>query len=231
MKNLNKKVISLAAATTVILAGATAIVVPTMASATTGVVAAATDGDEATDVVAAITAALSGLVSDGTITQAQADAVARTLAENPPMPPGGGRGPHGEHGPGRPDGPMRAGLEAAATTLGMTAEEIRAALGSGASLASLAEDKGVARADLIAAMVDAVVTAINAHEAEEGEDPLTTAQVERITAITTAAVDRVGLPERPGPDLRGHGDERGPHGHGDDRGPHGPGDDRAGATG
>lgn len=208
MKNLNKKVISLAAASTVILGGATAIVVPTMASAATGVVTAATDGDDATEVVAAITAALSGLVSDGTITQAQADAVARTLAENPPMRPDGGHGPHGHHGVGRPDGPMRAGLEAAATTLGMTAEEIRTALEGGASLASLAEDKGVARADLITAMVDAVVAEINAHEAEEGEDPLTPAQIERITAFTAAAVDRVGLPDRPGPGLRGHHGDR-----------------------
>jgi hypothetical protein len=214
MNNLNKKVISLAAATTVILGGAAAFVVPTMAAATTGVVTAATDGDDATDVVGAITAALSGLVSDGTITQAQADAVARTLAENPPMRPDGGRGPHGDHGdhgdhgPGRPDGPMRAGLEAAAETLGMTAEEIRVALEAGGSLASLAEDKGVARADLITAMVDAVVAEINAHEAEEGDDPLTPAQIERITAFTTTAVDRVGLPERGGPGLRGHEGDR-----------------------
>jgi hypothetical protein len=213
MKNLNKKVISLAAATTVILGGATAFVVPTMASAATGAVTAATDGDDTTEVAAAITAALSGLVNDGTITQAQADAVARTLAENPPVRPGG----HGGHGFGRGGGPMAAGLVAAATTLGMTPQEIRTALEGGASLASLAEGKGIAKADLVTAMVDAVVAEINAHEAEEGEDPLTQVEIERITEFATAAVDRVGLPDRPGHERGGMSGDGGRHNHHDDR--------------
>ncbi|MGY1639195.1 hypothetical protein ACI78V_21315 [Geodermatophilus sp. SYSU D00742] len=87
--------------------------------------------------------ALSGLVSDGSITEEQADEVAGTLGR-------AGLGDRGGHGGGRLDLPV------AATTLGMTEEELRTALAAdGATLASVAEDRGVARDTVVAALTDA----------------------------------------------------------------------------
>ncbi|MBB3084327.1 hypothetical protein [Geodermatophilus sabuli] len=87
-----------------------------------------------------IRGALSGLVSDGSITEEQADEVAGTLSE-------AGIGGHGGHGGGRLD------LSAAAATLRMTEDELRAALAAdGATLATVAEDQGV---DLVTALTDA----------------------------------------------------------------------------
>ncbi|RBY88172.1 hypothetical protein DQ244_16655 [Blastococcus sp. TBT05-19] len=92
-----------------------------------------------------ITDALSGLVDDGSITQEQADEVATTLSEA-----GVGRGGHG-HGGG-----VRPGLDAAATALGMTEDELRTALEpEGTTLAQVAEDQGVPVDDLVEALVEA----------------------------------------------------------------------------
>src|SRR3954454_1474927 len=90
-----------------------------------------------------ITKALSGLVSDGSITQEQADEVASTLDE-------AGIGHGGGHRGGGPD------LSAAATALGMTEDELRTALEpDGTTLADVAGQQGVA----VDALVDALVTA------------------------------------------------------------------------
>jgi len=104
---------------------------------------AATDDPDgtSTSVVDRIKDALSGLVDDGSITQEQADEVATTLDD-------AGLG-HGGHG-------GWFGLETAAETLGMTEDELRTALeAEGATLAKIAEEKGVAVDEL----VDALVTA------------------------------------------------------------------------
>lgn len=86
---------------------------------------------------------LAPLVTDGTLTQAQADKVVETLKAAGPM---GGRG-HGHMGH------RREGLDAAATALGMTAEELRTELRSGSTLAEVAEAKGVDIKKVIDAMV------------------------------------------------------------------------------
>jgi uncharacterized protein YidB (DUF937 family) len=135
-----------------------------------------------------IKSALKGLVSDGTLTQAQADKVATTLDSALPK---GGRGMRGGHGL----------LEDASSILGMTVEQIRTAMGTTKSLAQVAQTKGISRATLI----DKLVAKINerlAAEVKAGE--MTQAQADErkanAKAKVTEAVDHVGAPSG-----RGHG--------------------------
>jgi polyhydroxyalkanoate synthesis regulator phasin len=103
-----------------------------------------TDGTSRS-VVDRIEDALFGLVDDGSITQEQADEVASTLGE---AGFGGHGGRHGGHGAWH-------GFESAAEALGMTEDELRTALeADGATLAQVAEDRGVA----LDALGDALVT-------------------------------------------------------------------------
>ena len=132
--------------------------------------------------------ALSGLVSDGSITQEQADEVATTLDEALPR----GRGRFGGHGRGGPGG-LR-GLDTAATTLGAAEDELRAALQGGQSLADVAADQGVEQQVL----VDALVAEAEEHLAEHAERKgLTDEQVaERSAEVrerVTALVEQEGL--------------------------------------
>ena len=108
----------------------------------TPAVSYAATGDSAT-IGSALKSALAGLVSDGTITQAQADKVATVLEAA--RPPGGG--PGGRHG--------RLDLAAAAEALGMTEAELRTAGEAGTTLADLAEEKGVSTDTLVDALVAA----------------------------------------------------------------------------
>ena len=96
--------------------------------------------------------ALDGLVAKGTITQAQADEVLAALEAARPA-----------HGPGRGHGRGFAKLDAAATALGMTVEDLRTALESGKSLAAVAQEKGIDAATV----VDALVAGFKAHLDEE----------------------------------------------------------------
>lgn len=89
----------------------------------------------ATGAVGWVDDALGGLVDDGTITRDQADAVETALADARPE-----RGHGFRHLPG---------LEAATEVLGLSAEEVRAALGEGQTLAEVAEEQGVAVEDLV----------------------------------------------------------------------------------
>ena len=132
---MRKKLVVAATAGALTLTGL-AVAVPAVAATDD------TDGTS-TSVVDRIKDALSGLVDDGSITQEQADEVATTLDQS-------GIGGHGHHGGGWH------GVEAAAETLGMTEDELRTALeAEGATLASVAEQQGVA----VEALVDALVTA------------------------------------------------------------------------
>lgn len=150
--------------------------------------AAATD-DDATEEVAddatpvrhqeRIRETLEARVQDGTITAAQADELAATLAQQ--LGPRGGFGHgHGERG---------VALTAAADALGLTTDELRAALADGSTLADVAEDQGVAVDDLVAALVaaaeeridDAVADGrLTAEEAEQRKAELTERMTERV---------------------------------------------------
>lgn len=90
--------------------------------------------------------ALQPLVDDGTLSEAQADAVAEHLATTFP-------GPHG-HFLGR--GPGLASFEAAAEVIGIENSELREALADGATLAEVAEDNGVGVDALIAGLLSAL---------------------------------------------------------------------------
>ena len=132
---MRKKLVVAAAAGALTLTGL-AVAVPA--------VAATEDTDGAgTSGVDRIKDALSGLVEDGSLSQEQADEVATTLSESD----FGWRGGH--HG-------GWFGLDTAAEALGMTEDELRTALeADGATLAKVAEEKGVA----VDALVDALVKA------------------------------------------------------------------------
>ena len=96
--------------------------------------------------------ALAPLVANGTISQSQADAVIAALeAARPEGGPGFGHGfGHG------------ADLEAAATAIGITEDELRTALQSGQSLAEIAQAHGVTPQ----AVIDALVADAKADVAE-----------------------------------------------------------------
>lgn len=140
--------------------------------------------------------ALSGLVTDRTLTRAQADRVATTLGKID-LGGRGGRGPGG--------GPDRgADLDAAAEALGMTAADLRTALQGGKTLAGVAGDRGVPVATLVAALVDTEETEL-AQAVEDGR--ITQAQADQRSADLTARItDRVHAirPDR-GPGGRGTG--------------------------
>ncbi len=144
--------------------------------------------------------ALAGLVSDGTITQEQADKVARTLAERLP-----GRGPGGHR-----SGPHAGRLfpDAVASALGITTDELRTALRSGKTLAQIAEDEDIARDELVDKLVAAAEAQIAA-AVEAGR--LTQAQADQLSENLHARInERV---DRSGPPFgRWHG--HGPRGHG-----------------
>ena len=152
----------------------------------------------------AIASVLSSLVSKGTITQAQADAIKAAFAAAAPVRdfdgPGKGMGPLGED---------RAATEALISkTIGVDTATIRTRLAAGESLGAIA---GAKKAELISVLVadetkriDAAVTAgkLTAEQA--------TTLKAGLTAHVTAEVDQVGGKGGPG---MGRGDKGG-RGHG-----------------
>src|SRR3954452_23110431 len=94
--------------------------------------AATTTTQAVTDRATAIKDALKGLVTDGTITQQQADKVATTLAETLP------KGRTGRAGLGR-----GAALPSAASVIGITEDELRTQLEAGKTLATIADAEGI----------------------------------------------------------------------------------------
>ncbi|MCU0310216.1 MAG: hypothetical protein MUE36_04640 [Acidimicrobiales bacterium] len=156
---------------------------------------------------------LAPLVADGTLTQDQADAVVAALEAAGPR--GGG---HGHDGMGR--GGPRLGLDAAATALGVSQEELVTALRDGQSIADLAAARGVD----VQVVIEAMVADAEAHLAEEvAEGDLTQEEADARTAELTAKVTELvdgTLPLGPdgpdGPDGRGgHGGRGGMHGDGE----------------
>jgi hypothetical protein len=137
---------------------------------------------------------LAPLVDNGTLTQAQLDTVVQTLVDNMPQGGRGGHGGRGDHG-GR--GQRGEHLEAAATALGMTADELRTELQAGKTIAQVAADQGVDVQDVI----DALVADVKAHLDEEvasGEHTQAEADA-KLAEITDRITDRVnnGKPDQP----------------------------------
>lgn len=144
-----------------------------------------------------ITEALSGLVSDGSLTQEQADEVAGTLSEAGIGVRGGG--PWGDGVRGGFD------LEAAATALGMSEDELRSALEDGdTTLADVAEEQGVP----VGTLVDALVAGGQERVADAVEDGRITQEQadERLADLEERITERV---ESATPAFGGHG----PRGH------------------
>ncbi len=189
---MRKKIVTLALAGSLGLGGAV-LLAPGLASAQSATPSPST-GNAVTDRITALKDALKGLVSDRTLTQAQADRVASTLAERfPRRGPGGHHGPHGG----------RVSHEAVAEVLGITVAELEAAREQGKTLAQIAEDEGVARDKLISGLVAAAKEQLAA-DVQAGR--LTQAQADELSADLTARVtekiDRVG--DGPGGHGRGH---------------------------
>ena len=164
----------------------------------------------------ALKSVLDGLVTDGTITQAQADAIAAKLdaarAANP-----------------APEKKLRciggANLDDIATALGITADDLRTQLEGGATLSSIAGDKVAALTTLLTdkamaridqGLTDGKITAETAATIKAG-----------VPAMVTAMLDGTaphGGPGGPGGDGPGRPDGDGPGGDGPGRpGGHGPG--------
>jgi hypothetical protein len=160
--------------------GAAAVTVPGIASAADSATTTTTSG--LADRVSKLKQALAGLVTDGTLTQAQADKVASTLAAQAQA--FGGRG-HG--GPG-----ARVARETVAKILGITVDQLRTAEESGQTLAQIAAAHGVSKADLVSKLVAGAKTQL---AAEVTAGRLTQAQADSIssglTARITEMVDRV----------------------------------------
>jgi hypothetical protein len=159
-----------------------------LATGTAGAVAitpaSATTSDNAvTSRLAGIKSALGGLVSDGTLTQAQADKVAGTLDSKLPKRGMGGPGGHvGWMG-------MTETQDAAAKALGTTTAELRTALRSGKSLADVAKAQKVS----VDSVVKAMVTAIEGRLTTAVKDgTLTQAKADKMkSSLTKRITDRV----------------------------------------
>jgi polyhydroxyalkanoate synthesis regulator phasin len=177
---------------------AAALSIGTLASVST----AHADSGHAKGVPSQVATVISGLVTKGTITQAQADAITAALtAAAPAKPDRPAIGMGGEN---------RAAAEAVVTaTLGITSADLQAARVAGKSLATLAGDK---KAALITALVafetkeiDAAVTA----------GTLTAAQATKVKADLTARVT-AKVESVPGSKTEGMGKGMKMHGPDDD---------------
>jgi polyhydroxyalkanoate synthesis regulator phasin len=163
------------------------------------------DTGATTDRSAWMQEALAPLVEEGTITQSQADAVVGALEAA--KPERGGRG----HG-----GRIGAGLDAAATAIGVTEDELRQALQDGKSIADVAAEKNVDVQEVIDALVADAKTRLD-EAVDEGR--LTQAEADEQLADVTERITAMVNGELPAGG-RGMG---GRHGHGP--GHHGDGAD------
>ena len=151
--------------------------------------------------------ALSALVAKGTITQDQADAVGSALEDARPERPAGHRG----------GGPHAAVV---AEALGMTGDELRAALQDGRTIAEVAASRSVDVATVIDAIVaehrDRLAEAVAAGDLTQARaDEMLAGAAERATALVNGDMPAFG----------------GRHGHGGPRfGPPPAGDGTAAAT-
>lgn len=157
MKKQNAVITAVAVAA---LAGGAAVAVPAFAATGdtgSGSTSTATPGaGDSTTRTAPHQASLDKLVQNGTITQAQADAITTQLESDRPAR-GEGRGMG--HGVGQGMGRAGGGamLDTAASTLKLSADELRTKLET-QSLGQIADDAGVGRDSLVDALVDAATS-------------------------------------------------------------------------
>lgn len=181
---------------------AASLAVGGLAGAVLGTPVVAGAAETATGAASWVQDALQGLVDDGTITEAQSEAVATALEDTRP------EGRLGHHGFGR-----HVGLTTVAEALGVTEEELRTALSDGRTVAEVATEQGVD----VKVVIDTVVA-----EARERADErvaagdLTREQADEVLADAeeraTAFVNGDGPALRGGPGGRSHG-RHGHHGH------------------
>jgi hypothetical protein len=149
--------------------------------------------------------ALQGLVDDGTITDAQATAVADALEAA--RPPGGPMG-----GPGRGHGP---GLAVAAEAIGIEEDALRSALQDGQTIAEVAAANDVD----VQTVIDAIVADMNSHLDQAVTDGrLTQDQANEMKANAEERATALVNGERPagGPGGPGFGPPPGAPGSADD---------------
>ena len=162
----------------------------------TSVSTAQADSGRTKGVPSQVATVLSGLVTKGTLTQAQSDAITAALTAAAPVRP---LMPIGKMG-----GENKAAEEVVITsTLGITAADLQAARVAGKSLATLAGDK---KAALITALINFQTTEI---DAAVTAGKLTAAQATTakasLTARVTAKVESVPAPKIKGMDKMGKG--------------------------
>ena len=175
-----------------------------------------TPDEVAPDIASRLAEVLQPLVDAGTITQAQLDAVTQALQDAGPVG-GGGHGPGGPRGDwgGRGHLGGRISLEAAATAIGVSADELRTALEDGQTLAEVATANGVEPQVVIDALVAEATTRLDEAVADgrieqaDADERLTD-----LTARITTAVNE-GFPARGpagdhGPGRRSGDDESAP---------------------
>ncbi len=155
---------------------------------------------------------LKPLVDDGTITQAQADAVSAALVADHQAH----EGDHGKRGPGGPKS------EVLAQALGMSEADLHTALESGRTIAQVAADQGVD----VQVVIDALTAGMTNHINEEiASGELTQEKADaKLADLTSRITDMVNNP-RPaeGPGGRGgHGGPGGDRGPGREHAPRGP---------
>jgi hypothetical protein len=129
--------------------------------------------------------ALNDLVDDGTITEEQADAVESALDEARPE-----HGLRGRHGPG-----LHMNLGAVAEALGMTDDELRAALQDGQTIAEIAGEEGVDVETVVSAIVASLKERLDAKVAggdltQEQVDEMLAGAEERATAAVNGGLSR-----------------------------------------
>jgi len=159
---------------------------------------------------------LKPLVDDGTITQAQADAVTAALAADH-------QAHEGDQGKGGPGGPRS---EVLAQALGMSEADLHTALESGKTIAQVAADQGVD----VQVVIDALTAEMKNHIADEvAKGETTQAEADaKLADLSTHITDMVNNP-RPAEGPGGPGGHGGPGGERGPGGEHGPRGARGGA--
>lgn len=153
-------------------------------------VANAQDETPGTGRLSVLKDALQSLVTDGTLTSAQADKVATTLDGT--LPSRGGM--RGHRGGGQGVGMM--GPAAMAETLGISVDELRQGRQDGKTLAEIAADNGIAKDALIDKLVAAAEKRLDEAVAD---DRLTQAQADERKADLEERITDMVDRERTGP--------------------------------